>query len=126
MPIIKSAIKKVRQDKKRYAKNLRVKRDLRDAIKTFETKPTFEALRKLQSQIDTAVKKNILEKNTAARRMKKFSKLAKESGVKIPTAVVKKSTTPKTTKKAKSSATKTVAKKPIAKKPVRSKTAKKS
>lgn len=123
MPIIKSAVKRVNQDKKRYAKNIRIKRDLRDITKAFEAKPTFEALRKLQSQIDTAVKKNILKKNTAARRLKKFSRFAKESGVKIPTA--KKSATAKTAVIAKKPATKTVktVKKPATK--TTAKTAKK-
>lgn len=97
MPIIKSAQKKMRQDQKRYAKNLRVKRDLRNATKAFESKPTFDGMKEVQSQIDTAVKKNILKKNTGARRMARISKLAKEAGVKIPSA--KKKAPAKTTAK---------------------------
>ena len=84
MPIIKSAKKQLRQNKKRYAKNLRVKRDLRVVIKDFTAKPTFDGLKKVQSKIDTAIKKNILKKNTGARQMVRMSRIAKEAGVKIP------------------------------------------
>jgi ribosomal protein S20 len=109
MPIIKSAIKKAKQDKKRYAKNIRAKRALKDASKEFEAKPTFEGLKAVQSKVDTLVKKNILTKNTGSRRIKHFAKIAKDAGVKIP-APAKKAV-------AKPVATKTAAKKPVAKKP---------
>ena len=89
----------MRQDKKRYAKNLRVKRDLRIAIKSFTTKPTFDGLKDVQSRIDTAVKKNILKKNNGARQMARMSKIAKESGVKIPKTATKKVTANKVVKK---------------------------
>jgi ribosomal protein S20 len=123
MPIIKSAKKQMRQDKRRYAQNLRVKRELKTATKAFETKPTFDGLKAVQSRIDTAVKKNVLKKNTGARRMKRLARLAKEAGVKIPAP---KSTTKTATKKpavktatkpvAKSAAKKATTKKPVAKK----------
>jgi DNA-binding protein HU-beta len=128
MPIIKSAKKAARQADKRHAKNLRVKRAFKEAEKTFMKKPTFEALRALQSEVDTMVKKNLMEKNTAALRMKKFSAVAKAAGVKI--VAVKKAAKPsakttetaktvKTTAKpaAKKTATATSAKKAPAKKP---------
>lgn len=89
MPIIKSAVKKMRQDQKRYAQNLRTKRALRTAVKAFEAKPTFDALREAQSAIDTAVKKNVLTKAAAARRMSHLSAVAKAAGVKIPAAAKK-------------------------------------
>ena len=109
MPIIKSAKKKMRQDKKRYAKNLRVKRDLRDAIKAFTAKPTFDELKTVQSRIDTAVKKNILKKNTGARQMAQMSRIAKEAGVKIPKAKSQVASS-----KSRVTTTKTVAKKTVA------------
>jgi ribosomal protein S20 len=84
MPIIKSAIKKARQDKKRHAKNLRVKRTLKEAVKKFEEKPTFDSLREVQSKIDTAVKKHILNEKTAARNLRRYAKIAKDAGVRIP------------------------------------------
>jgi ribosomal protein S20 len=125
MPIIKSAQKKMRQDKRRYTQNLRVKRDLRDAAKKFEAKPSFEGLRAVQSEIDTAVKKNVLNKNTGARRMARYSRIAKDAGVKIPSA--KKTAPAKTVAKATAkTATKSAPKKPVAKKaPVKKPAAKK-
>ena len=127
MPIIKSAIKKMRQDQKRYAKNLRIKRSLRNAVKDFETTPTFDTLREAQSNIDTAVKKNVLSKAAAARRMSHLSAIAKKAGVKIVTVkktapkattkpVAEKATAPK--KPAAKTVAKAPAKKPAAKKPV--------
>ena len=127
MPIIKSAVKKMRQDQKRYAQNLRTKRALRTAVKAFETEPTFDALRKAQSAIDTAVKKNVLTKAAAARRMSHLSATAKAAGVKIP-ADTKKATAAKTAAKpaAKKAPAKATAAKPVAKKaPAKKPTAKK-
>ena len=120
MPIIKSAKKRVRQNEKRYAKNIRVKRALKEAVKSFEAKPSFKGLTEAQSKIDTAVKKNILKKNTAARNMKRLSRIAKEAGVKIP---AKKTTKPVAKTAAKPVAKKPAAKKPVAKKPVAKKPA---
>jgi ribosomal protein S20 len=113
MPIIKSAIKRDKQEKKRYAKNLRVKRALKDAVKAFESKPTFDGLRAVQSKIDTAVKKNILEKNTAARHLRRYARLAKDAGVKIP--AVKKVATPAKTAKSPAVKKAAPAKKPATK-----------
>lgn len=122
MPIIKSAIKRAKQTIKRRERNVSVKRDLKDAVKAFTAKPTATALSKAQSEIDTAVKKNILEKNTAARRKAHLSKIAKEAGVKLVAskkpATKKEVTTGTTAKKPASKAT--TAKKPVAtKKPAK-------
>lgn len=84
MPLIKSAIKQMKQDQRRYAQNLRTKRAMRTAIKAFQSSPSFSAMCRAQSAIDTAAKKNIISKQAAARRIKHLAKLAKESGVKIP------------------------------------------
>ncbi len=124
MPIIKSAVKKMRQDQKRYAQNLRTKRALRTAVKAFEAKPTFDSLREVQSKIDTAVKKNVLTKAAAARRMSHLSAAAKAAGVKVPagkkaaakTPATKTATTKPAAKKAPAKAA-TTAKKAPAKKP---------
>lgn len=121
MPIIKSAIKRAKQTVKRRDRNVATKRVLKDAVKAFNAAPSATTLSAVQSAIDTAVKKNVLEKNTAARRKAQFSKLAKEAGVKLSTgtkkAVAKPAATkaaPKTTAKP---AAKTPAKKPAVKKP---------
>lgn len=83
MPIIKSAIKRAKQTVKRRERNVGIKRDIKEAVKAFIAKPTAGTLSKAQSEIDTAVKKNLLNKNTAARRKANLSKLAKEAGVKL-------------------------------------------
>ena len=69
MPIIKSAIKRAKQTVKRRERNVATKRELKDAVKAFNAKPTAATLSAAQSAIDTAVKKNVLNKNTASRRI---------------------------------------------------------
>lgn len=123
MPIIKSAIKRMRQTAKRRARNVTAKRNLRDAVKAFVAKPNAKNLSAAQSELDRMVKRNLLPKNTAARRKAKLARTAKEAGVK-PTAAKKTTTTPKATKPAakKPATKKSVAKKPAAKKPAAKKT----
>lgn len=106
MPIIKSAIKRAKQTVKRRERNVGIKREVKDAVKAFIAKPTAAALSKAQSEIDTAVKKNLLNKNTAARRKANLAKIAKEAGVKLTAA-----------KKAAPAKPAATAKKPAAKKP---------
>ncbi|MEO5499429.1 MAG: 30S ribosomal protein S20 [Candidatus Saccharimonadales bacterium] len=116
MPIIKSAIKRMRQTTKRNARNVSVKRDLKGAVKAFIAKPSVSTLSAAQSELDTMVKKNLLPKNTAARRKAQLSRVAKEAGVK--TGTTKKTTTKAPVKTAPKPAatTKAPAKKPVAKK----------
>ena len=116
MPIIKSAVKRAKQTIIRRDRNVATKRALKDATKAFIASPSAETLSAAQSAIDTAVKKNVLEKNTAARRKALLSKKAKAAGVKL--AAAKKPATkaaPKTAA-AKPAAKKAPAKKPAAKK----------
>lgn len=121
MPIIKSAIKRMRQTIARRDRNVGIKKDIKTATKALAAKPTAAALSKAQSELDKAVKKGLIKKNTAARRKANLAKAAKAAGVK-PTATAKKTTKPaakKTTaaKAVKPAATKKVAaKKPAAKK----------
>ena len=124
MPIIKSAVKRMKQTAKRRERNVATKRDIKSAVKAFMTKPTAAALSSAQSEIDTAVRKGLLKKATAARRKASLSKVAKEAGVKLattkkaaPKAAAKpaaKSTAKPAAKKA--TPAKTAAKKPAAKK----------
>lgn len=102
----------MKQDKRRYAQNLRTKRNLREAVKAFEANPTYETLRIAQSKIDTAVKKKVLTKAAAARRMSHLSNAAKTAGVKI--VAVKKSAAKPTAAKTAKSAEKVATKKPAA------------
>ena len=110
MPIIKSAIKRMHQAAKRRARNVTTKRDLKAAVKAFVADPSAENLSKAQSTLDKAVKKNILEKNTAARRKAGLVAIAKAAGAKAPAA--KKTAAPKADKPA----AKAPAKKPATKK----------
>lgn len=122
MPIIKSAIKRMRQTAKRRARNVTSKRDLKGAVKAFLAKPSAANLSAAQSELDTMVKKNLLPKNTASRRKAQLARVAKEAGVK-PVATAKKTTTKPAAKKpaakpaAKPAVKKVAAKKAPAKKP---------
>jgi len=112
VPIIKSAIKRMRQTSKRRTRNVTAKRDLKGAVKTFLAKPDAKGLSAAQSELDKMVKKNLLPKNTAARRKAQLAKVAKDAGVKTGTA---KKAAPKAA--AKPATKKTPAKKVAAKKP---------
>jgi len=119
MPIIKSAIKRAKQAAVRRERNVATKKEIKAAIKEFLAKPSAKTLSAAQSEIDTAVKKNVLNKHTAARRKSALSKVAKEAGVKLEKAK-KAAPAAKTVAKkapAKAAATKTATKKTTAKKP---------
>ncbi|MDO8335805.1 MAG: 30S ribosomal protein S20 [Candidatus Saccharibacteria bacterium] len=118
MPIIKSAIKRMRQNAKQRARNVILKNDIKAATKAFRAKPSATTLSAAQSEYDKAVKKNLLKINTASRRKAQLAKEAKAAGVKLATGAKK------AAKKA--PVKKVVAKKPAAKKPAAKKTAKKA
>ena len=84
MPIIKSAQKRMRQALKRRERNVELKKNIKIALKELKANPSAENASKVQSAIDTAVKKNLLKKATGSRRKAAVSKLAKEAGVKLP------------------------------------------
>jgi ribosomal protein S20 len=135
MPIIKSAIKRMKQTAKRRERNVGIKRDIKSAVKAFMAKPTSEGLSAAHSELDTAVKKKLLKKNTVARRKSQLSKVAKDAGVKLapakkaaaakPAAAKKPAAKPAAKAAPKAAAVKKApAKKPAAKKPAAKKTAK--
>jgi len=119
----------MKQTLKRRERNVGIKREIKDATKAFLAKPSSEGLSAAHSELDTAVKKKLLKKNTVARRKAQLAKVAKDAGVKLVASkksatksaekavvtkkpsTVKKTTTPKT-----AAAKKTVAKKPAVKK----------
>jgi ribosomal protein S20 len=86
MPIIKSAIKRMKQTIKRNERNVGIKRDIKNATKAFLAQPTSEGLSAAHSELDTAVKKGLLKKNTVARRKSQLAKVAKDAGVKLAPA----------------------------------------
>ncbi len=78
MPIIKSAKKKLRQDRKRRVFNLKQKKATLEAVSLFKKKPTDANLRKVFSALDRTAKKHIFHPNKAARLKKRLSKLLKK------------------------------------------------
>ncbi len=94
MPIIKSAIKRAKQTIKRRERNVATKRDIKSAEKAFIAKPTATNLSAAQSEIDTAVKKGLIKKNTAARRKSQLFAIAKKAGVKLSTGKKDKAVVP--------------------------------
>lgn len=75
MPIIKSAIKKLRQDKKRTIRSKAQKNKAKEAIRSARLQPTAENLKKAQGFIDKLVKKNIFHPNKGARLKSTLAKL---------------------------------------------------
>jgi len=132
MPVIKSAIKRVRQEKKRKAYNVGVKtavkakfKTVRDEVATGKVKDSKDLVAAIK-EIDTAVRKGVISKHTAARKKSRLTKAynsvaAKPYGTENPgkpgakKAVAKKPATKKATP----------AKKPVAKKAPAKKTTKK-
>lgn len=96
MPIIKSAVKRVRQTKVRTARNNVLKRRINHAERqlaaALETgKPSQELpvlLANLQGKLDTAVKKRLVHKRNAARKLSRYAKLVSATGIK-PAKTVK-------------------------------------
>ena len=104
MPLIKSAVKRMKQTAKRRQRNIGIKRDIKSATKEFLANPSAATLSKAQSELDTAVKKGLLKK----------AKVAKAAGVKLEKKAAKPAASTKKTP-AKKPAAKTTAKKAVAK-----------
>lgn len=84
MPILKSAFKSIRQDKKRRARNLKVESELKSLAKKFTmalSAKTEEAKKlgaQLISKLDKARSKGMIHRNNASRKKSRIlSKLAK-------------------------------------------------
>lgn len=76
MPVIKSAQKKLRKDKKRRQSNKKFEDLLKVSLKKALKKPTLENVKVAIKIIDKSAKKNIIHKNKAARLKSRLSKLA--------------------------------------------------
>ena len=81
MPRRKSGVLTARADKKKHLRNLKVKQELKKAVKKFQalilTKNTKEAaglLSKIYSLFDKAAKKGIVHPNTADRKKSRLKK----------------------------------------------------
>lgn len=95
MPIIKSAIKKMRQDVKKTARNdvyrKRLKSRIKELVKAVhdhKTEQLPELLKQTYSIVDLALKKNLIKKNNAARKKARMSRLVKQAMTKGKTAEV--------------------------------------
>ena len=108
--VIKSAIKRAKQTIKRRERNVGIKKEIKTAVNAFIAKPSAKTLSAAQSELDTAVKKGLLKKNTVARRMTRLSAIAKKAGISTVAAAKK------AAKPAVKAAAKPVAKKVVAKK----------
>lgn len=78
MPVIRSAKKKLRQDRKKEKVNKILKRGFRNALKDAEKSKTTEKIKKAVALLDKAVKKGLLHKNKAARIKSRLSGLSKQ------------------------------------------------
>ena len=83
MPIKQAAIKDLRKNRKRAARNKKIKTSLRNLVKenrkNIETEKMDEQiLKKTISEIDRAVQKKIIKKNTAARKKSRLFKHLKK------------------------------------------------
>ncbi len=104
MPVIKSAIKKLRRDRKVTRANDLFRSSMNQALKTANKQKTAKAVSTAVSLVDHAVKKNLIHKNRAARIKSALSKLARPErsrGVKPVSKSVAKASKPKTTPTAK-------------------------
>lgn len=77
MPVIKSAQKKLRKDKKRTKENKKLKNNFKYAFKKTLENPTQKTIIQAVSLADKMAKKKIIHKNKAARIKSKLSKLIK-------------------------------------------------
>lgn len=85
MPIIRSAIKKLRKDRVRTARNKIKKNILKDLIKKARLQKTDANLKAAFSALDKAAKTNLIHKRKASRLKSRLSKGAKKKVAKKPT-----------------------------------------
>lgn len=82
MPVIKSAIKKLRQDKKREIQNDLKRRSLKSLVNKAKKTPSAKTVQAAFSALDRAVKNNLIHKNKAARTKSSLSKNLEGKGKK--------------------------------------------
>jgi|PersoiStandDraft_1058852.scaffolds.fasta_scaffold119586_2 small subunit ribosomal protein S20 len=82
MANIKSAEKRIRTTAKKTVRNKGVKSKLRGVIKTQRAGSSAETLPRTIAEIDRALAKGIIHKNTAARYKSRLSKASKKAAAK--------------------------------------------
>lgn len=80
MPVIRSAKKKLRQDKKRTERNKYLKDLAKENLKKARRKPSEKTIKEAIKAIDKLGAKNILHKNKVARVKSSLSKLLGKKG----------------------------------------------
>lgn len=75
MPIIASAKKKVRKDKKRTVHNSNIESNLRGLIKKARRSPNKKSLGAASSALDKAAKIHLIHKNRASRLKSRLAQL---------------------------------------------------
>ena len=101
MPVIKSAKKKLRKDRKRELQNKTLKAIFKKSVKIAQKSPTELNIRKAVKAIDKIAKKGIIHKNKAARIKSKLAKLGKGKNPVTKTVVKPKKTVKAKTAKSK-------------------------
>lgn len=79
MPNLKSAVKKVRQDKRKTVVNFRWRQRIRAAVKAFRREPGRANLIAAQRELDKAAKKGVIKKGKAARLKSRLSSYARNT-----------------------------------------------
>lgn len=75
MPVIKSAKKALRRSIRQASVNERVRKEYKAAVKAVRGTPTPEKLKKAYSELDQAVKKNLIHRNKASRLKSRLANL---------------------------------------------------
>lgn len=96
MPVIKSAIKKLRQDRKREKKNDALRASLKSAISQAKKTKSGKSVAQAVAVVDKASKNKIIHSNKAARLKSNLTKLAKPTAAKTQKKTAEKTTTKKT------------------------------
>lgn len=76
MPIIQSAIKKLRKDKARTLRNSKKEAVIKTLLKKARTESSLANLKAVFSILDRAVKTNLIPKNRASRLKSRLAKLS--------------------------------------------------
>ena len=79
MPILKSAIKKLRVDRRREKENAAIRQNYKEAVKAARAKKSAAELAKAFSALDRAAKKKVIHKNKASRLKSRLSRRYTES-----------------------------------------------
>jgi len=87
MPHHKSAIKRVRTNKRDQTKNIEVRSELKTLLKKMVEEPkNKEVMRITVAQLDRAVKKGVIKKAVANRRKSRLALAANRAGAATPAA----------------------------------------